>query len=129
MTAPVLNYTQFAGKHGFATDYDVQGHLHAGLRCAPQTKTYQSWYKKRLQELWESREQGLIAYWSAVGAGEISAPHALSRLERLQKSASGHQDLPSTQAAKRLLAEHYGLYLAEIGRPDCLSASATEGEE
>ena len=102
-----MTYTDFASKHGYATDYAVQGHIHAGLRSAPQTKTYQRWYSRTLSTLWESRERGLKAYWSAVEAGEIMPPPVLSRLERLQKGANGHPDLPSTQASRRLLTRYY----------------------
>lgn len=107
MEAPrQMTLNQFLGENGYATDYEVLGHIHAGLRSAPQTKTYKKWNERKLNELYKSREAGVAAYREAIAAGLIKDPQsAMSRLDRLRLSASGHEDLASTHAARRLLAK------------------------
>ena len=77
---------------------EVQGHIHAGLRSAPTTKSYRRWYDKRLRELQDARDEAKRD-WDAVKP-------VVSRKERLIASANGHPDLSSTKAAIRLCKKH-----------------------
>ena len=72
-------------------DAAVQGHIHAGLRSAPQTKPYRRWFARRLAELQAERDEALAAL--------VPEPRDL------EKAAAGHPDNESTQAAQRLLAK------------------------
>lgn len=99
-----LSYTQFAARHGLVTEYDVQGHIHGGLRAAHMPKSYHRAFQTRLSELQNQRAEGVRRYEAAIAAGEIAKPVELSLRERLEQAAEGHPDLPSTQAAKRTLA-------------------------
>lgn len=99
-----LSYTQFAARHGLVTDYDVQSHIHGGLRAAHMPRSYHRNFQKRLAELQGQRDEGIRKYEAAIAAGEIARPIELSSLERLEISASGDPDMPSTQAARRVLA-------------------------
>lgn len=101
---PVMTFAEFATSRGLTTDYDVQGHIHAGLRSAPQTKTYRRWNARKLEELQNARDEAKRLYQAAVDAHEITTP-VLSSTERLLMIANGHPDNESTQAARRLLAE------------------------
>lgn len=74
---------------------EVQGHIHAGLRSAPTSKSYHRWYWRRLGELQDNRDVAR-AEWEKV------KPPEPSRAERLISSANGHPDLASTHAARRL---------------------------
>lgn len=76
----------------------VDGHIHAGLRSVPQTKTYRRWNAKELARLQAERD--------AAKAEFVPVPE--SRMERLRAAAAGHPDNESTQAARRLLARHGG---------------------
>lgn len=78
-----------------ALDAEVQGHIHAGLRSAPQTKTYTKWWWARLSELQDKRDAARTA-WREVAPPE--APYT----QNLIAAANGHEDLESTQAARRL---------------------------
>jgi predicted transposase YdaD len=100
----VMTYNQFAAKHRLVTDYDVQGHIHAGLMAAHMPNSYHRRYKKRLLELQESRAEGQRLYQEAIERGEVSEPNEMSLRERLEARANGHPDLASTQAAIRTLA-------------------------
>lgn len=95
---------QFAHERGLITDADVQGHIHAGLRSMPTTKTYARWNKRRLGDLQAARDDTKAAYQAAIEAGEIVAPPKPT----LEERAKGHPDNPSTQAAIRLLAKRTG---------------------
>lgn len=103
--APVMTLEQFAKKHRMVTTADVDGHLHAGLRSKPQTKTYDRWFNAKLTELQAARDATMTAYQAAVQRGEIRTPESLSRREKLEISAAGHPDNEATQAARRLLAK------------------------
>ena len=78
-----------------ALDAEVQGHIHAGLRSAPTTKTYKRWYWKKLTDLQDARDAAREE-WRAVAAPEPSYR------DNLVRAANGHPDLDSTQAARRL---------------------------
>lgn len=102
MTPPVMSLEAFARLHGLTTTADVQGHIHAGLRSKPTTKTYQRWYDRRLAELSAARDATEAAYRAAVAAGAVREPTVL---ERLHATAAGHPDNPSVAAAQRVLAK------------------------
>lgn len=78
-----------------ALDAEVQGHIHAGLRSAPTSKTYKRWYQRRLVELQDARDAAREE-WRKV------APPEPTYKEKLVMAANGHPDLESTQAARRL---------------------------
>lgn len=98
-----LTYIQYAARHGLITDHDVQSHIHAGLMAAHMPNSYHRRYQKRLAELQDQRAAGLEQYRQAIERGEILPPATLTARERLELKAQGHPDLPSVQAAKRLL--------------------------
>ena len=70
----IVALSEFAAATGGKTDLDVQGHIHAGLRSAPTTKTYRRWFDKRLADLQEQRDATRAAYEKAIALGEIEAP-------------------------------------------------------
>ena len=94
------NLAQWVRDHGGTTDYEVQGHIHAGLRSAPTTKTYKRWYDRRLTEIQDARDATVARYREALARGEFREP---TRRERLERRARGHEDLPATHAARRVL--------------------------
>ena len=71
---PTMTFAAYAASVGGKTDLDVQGHIHAGLRSAPTTKTYRRWFDKRLANLQAQRDATRAAYEAAIVAGEIQAP-------------------------------------------------------
>jgi hypothetical protein len=81
----------------------VDAHIHAGLRSAPRTKTYRRWYFSELQRLQDLRDKTVALYREAVEKGEVIDPNS-SRIDRLRRTAKGHPDNPSVQAARRILA-------------------------
>ena len=106
MTAPVMTLAQFAHTHSLTTTADVQGHIHAGLRSMPVTKSYRRNYGRILTRLQDARDATTTAYRDAVDRGEIREP---SRLARLLGKARGHSDNRSVQAARRILMKRAGL--------------------
>lgn len=101
----VMSYVQFAAEHQLVTDYDVQGHIHAGLMAAHMPNSYHRWYRKKLLELQQLRIDGETQYQAAIRAGEVAAPRDLTYRERLEAGARGDPGLASTQASIRLLAK------------------------
>ena len=105
-----ITFEQFMSLHGLNGDYDVQGHIHAGLRSVPDSKTYKRWYMRRLQELQDRRDamrdQARHMYDEAIERGEIRKP---TRLESLKEKAQGHPDNTQVMAARRLLRKNYGI--------------------
>ena len=101
---PRMTYVQFAALHRLVTDYDVQAHIHAGLMAAHMPASYHRRYQRRLADLQEQRTAGMDRYRQAIEAGEILPPTPMTARERLELKAQGHDDLPSVQAARRLLA-------------------------
>ena len=95
----VQNYVQFAVAHGFPTDADVQGHIHANLRSMPTSKAHKRRWDAAMLDLQTRRDAGKAAYRVALNSGSVVAPPAPT----LEERASGHPDNPSTQAAQRLL--------------------------
>lgn len=98
-----VNLEQFAASRWLETRAHVQGHIHAGLRSAPTTKTYRRWYERELRRLIAASQETERAYAEAIASGEIVGPD-MSRVAQLERTAAGHPDNPSTQAARRLLA-------------------------
>lgn len=103
----IMNLQQFAASRGLVTDAEVQGHLHAGLRSAPQTKTFKRFFDRKLLELQQARDETRRLYEEAIALGEIQRPEPLSLAEKAQ----GHPDNPATQAALRVLAKRAGRVL------------------
>lgn len=99
-----LSYTQFAARHGLITEYEVQGHIHGGLRAAHMPNSYHRNFKKRLLELQNLRDEGRRKYEEAIERGEVARPVELTLRERLEITAAGDPDKESTQAAIRVLA-------------------------
>ncbi|MGL4230900.1 MAG: hypothetical protein ACRCWJ_05980 [Casimicrobium sp.] len=97
------NLIQWAVANKRTTTADVDGHIHAGLRSAPTTKTYKRWYQRTLARLQEERDATTRDYHAAVARGDVTPPPVLSRRERYEQLASGLPELPSVQAARRLL--------------------------
>lgn len=94
----VQNIVQFCKMHGFSTDYDVLGHIHAGLRSAPQTKTYQRWNEKTLAGLKASRDAGIKAYRLAVERGDVVPPP-----KQTWEELAAYPETERGQAAARLI--------------------------
>lgn len=101
-----LTFDEFMAREGLGLDTDVQMHIHAGMRSAPDTKTYKRWHAERLLELQAKRDSERMKAWAmysdGVAAGLYREP---TRIERLTRTAQGHDDNPSVQAARRLLAK------------------------
>ena len=97
--ARIQNIVQFCKMHGFSTDYDVLGHINAGLRSAPQTKTYQRWNEKTLAGLKASRDAGIKAYRLAVEHGEVIPPPKPTS----EEIAAAYPETERGQAAARLI--------------------------
>ena len=108
---PVMNLVQFAMATGGTTTADVDGHIHAGLRSAPQTKTHKRFHEGTLLELQEKRDATVEAYELAIAEGWIHRPEPTT----LQERAVGDPDMPSTQAAMRLLAKRKARVLSQAG--------------
>ena len=103
---PVISLEAWAARQGGRiTDSHVDGHIHAGLRSAPTTKTYRRWNELELRRLQTASDETKRLYEAAIARGEIRSPKSLSRRERLELTAAGHPDNPSVQAARRLLAQ------------------------
>jgi hypothetical protein len=94
-----LNLEQFSRLVGGTTSADVLGHIHAGLRSAPQTKTHKRFMERRYHELQEAVAATKEAYEQGIVEGRILRPRPLT----LEERASGHPDNPSVQAARRIL--------------------------
>lgn len=106
----VMTFEQFMARNGLDGTPEVDGHIHAGLRSAPDTKTYKRWYRAELERLQtrrdEMREEARHLYAKAIESGEVRPP---TRRERLSITASGNSDNPSVRAARNLLKKHYGV--------------------
>lgn len=70
-------------------------HILTSLRTKPQTKTFNRWFDNHYRELCEAREIARRE-WYAV------KPEPKDRRGRMIDSANGHDDLASTQAARRI---------------------------
>jgi len=112
---PILSLEAWAARQGRTTDAAVHGHIHAGLRSAPTTKTYKRWNERELSRLQNASDETKRLYAAAVARGEIRSPQSLSRRERLELTAAGHPDNPSVQAARRILAQMQGTSVQPTG--------------
>lgn len=93
----VMNLEQYAQMTNGKTRLDVQGHIHAGLRNAPNTKTYKRFFAKKLAELQDAADRTRADYYAAIERGEIVPPPKAS-LEEIAE-----QDDDAGEAAKRVL--------------------------
>lgn len=100
--APSLTLIQWAVRHGLPLTDAVDAHIHAGLRSARTTKSFRRWYLSELQRLQDLRDATVEGYRAAVARGEVIDP-ASNRVERLLRTARGHPDNPSVQAARRIV--------------------------
>lgn len=106
MTPPILVMTQeeyLASKgYGMASLGDLALHRLPGLH-PKNRKRYELLQRAALDEAeWSRRRQQLRKkYLAKAQAGEIRLP---TRVERLTQIASGHSDLESVQAARRILS-------------------------
>lgn len=110
-----LNLVQYAAETGGTTDADVLGHIHAGLRSVPPTKTYRKFFADKLAELQAKRHATLEAYEAAIDAGEIARPPTPT----LEERAKGEG--PAAEAAQRLIAKREARLAAK--------AAQSEGED
>lgn len=101
MTAPTMNFSQFCKLHGLTDDDAVQGHIHAGLRSKPTSKTFARFYERKLRELQDARDHARNLYRAAVERGEVIEPARRTT----EEIAAGLPELASTQAAIRILAK------------------------
>lgn len=99
---PSMTLTEWATRHGLPLSDAVDAHIHAGLRSARTTKSYRRWYLSELQRLQERRDATVERYRAAVARGEVTDPGS-NRIERLLRTARGHPDNPSVQAARRIV--------------------------
>ena len=99
----VASFVQWAARRGLTTTADVDSHIHAGLRSAKQTKTYKRWYEAETLRLSAARSAALDTYRAEVLAGRVVNPDD-DKQGRLERTAAGHPDNPSVQAARRILA-------------------------
>lgn len=100
-TGVVMNVTQFCKLHGLTDDDAVQGHIHAGLRSKPTSKTFARFYERKLRELQDARDHAHSLYRAAVERGEVIEPAR----KTTEEISAGLPELESTQAAIRLLAK------------------------
>lgn len=98
----VQSFEAWAQANGRVSTAEADAHIHAGLRCAPTTKTYARWNSRKLAELQGAREAAKADYLAAIARGEVREP---TNLERLQANAQGHPDNAATAAAQRVLAK------------------------
>jgi len=99
---PMMTFERFVFIHGLIGNCEVEMHIHAALRCRPQTKSFERRHTKELERLQAARDAARALYRAALQRGEIRAPTAR---ESILATAAGHPDNPSTQAAIRVLAK------------------------
>jgi hypothetical protein len=112
MSMPIQNLTQWSIANGYPTKYDILSHIHAGLRSAPQTKTYQRWWNNTIIELQAKVSLAESLYREAIENGSVIHPDSLlSRQEKLIQVAKGHPDNEAVQAARRLVYKKYNILI------------------
>lgn len=102
----ILNYEQFAKKYGYPTDIDLMSEaisMSSPGNSNRLPKNKQKKANKLLNILIEKIKKGKEAYQSYK---ETYLIESYDKLANLKLKASGHPDLPSTQAAKRLLDKY-----------------------
>lgn len=98
----ILTFNQWATENGKVTTADVDSHIHAGLRSAPQTKAFKKFYETKLKELMDARMHALVEYQELIKNGSIKE---LTKDEKLILTANGHEDNIATHAARRICAK------------------------
>lgn len=96
-----MNFAQFCKWHGLTHDADVEGHIHAGLRSKPTSKTFARFFSRKLRELQDARDEARSLYRQAIERGELVEPARRTT----EEIAGGLPELESTQAAIRILAK------------------------
>lgn len=104
-----LNLTQWSIINGYPTSYDVSSHVQAGLRSAPTSKTYHKWYYSEIERLNKLVILAKNKYTEEVEKGLVINPDNDSRIDKLMRTAQGHPDNESVQAAIRILKKRYGI--------------------
>ncbi|MES1933281.1 hypothetical protein T35B1_11757 [Salinisphaera shabanensis T35B1] len=107
LTAPaprVLDFEAFAIKrHAAMTDLgEAALHKAHSRQSRRQRQRQLDAQQQRDQEWAVRRSQARDDYAAMIASGEIRKP---TRRERLERTAQGHPDNPSVQAARRLLAQ------------------------
>src|SRR3546814_7432854 len=79
---PVQSLDAFACERGLVTMAEARGHIHAGLRSAPTTKTFRRWYESETRRLLIEAGRTSSLYQAAIDAGTIiETPRAPLRSE------------------------------------------------
>lgn len=114
---PVMSLAAFAARHRLVTTADVDSHIHANLRCKPETKTHDRRFARELERLQNARDETRNLYRAAIAAGEIREP---TSEENLRAAVNGHEDNASTHAARRVLERR------EVRRREAMSLPINE---
>jgi len=109
----VMTFAAWCAWTGTTGDADVDGHIHAGLRSAPDTKSYRRWHAWRLRTLQDERDASRSAWREAIERGLIREP---TSDERLRAIAGGHEDNAATHAARRVMDKRAARLAAQEGR-------------
>lgn len=117
-TGPVMqsedDYLGSLGLRAPMSDYlDDKWRVPHGM-TASQEKKYIQDAQKAAQEYQEKRQQAKQRYQELVSQGKIVPP---TRLHELVRTAAGHPDNASVQAARRSLLKRYGItYTAALAK-------------
>ena len=101
----VLSLEQYLGELGLSSpmsDYMIDKTRQPHLRTQSQKNKFEKDAKEAMLTYAQQREQAIVDYKKLVDEGRITPP---SNIDRLIASAHGHNDLESTQAARRQLAK------------------------
>lgn len=101
----VLSLEQYLGELGLSSpmsDYMIDKTRQPHLRTQSQKNKFEKDAKEAMLTYAQQREQAIVDYKKLVEEGRITPP---SNIDRLIASAHGHNDLESTQAARRQLAK------------------------
>lgn len=101
----VLSLEQYLGELGLSSpmsDYMIDKTRQPHLRTQSQKNKFEKEAKKAMLTYAQQREQAIVDYKKLVDEGRITPP---SNIDRLIASAHGHNDLESTQAARRQLTK------------------------
>lgn len=103
----VVTFDEFAAMRGLSMAQigEAGTHKRGRNQSDKQWKRLLRVVDHRSAEVVEKRSALRAEYNEAVARGDIRPP---TRLERLQRAASGHPDLASTQAALRILSRLTG---------------------
>jgi hypothetical protein len=102
----VLTFEEFAAQRGLQPDWGDAG-MHSGASHVSKTarKRHMKMVAKKDEALTVARERLREVYQTRVDMGLIRQP---SHYERIRKTAMGHPDNQSVQAARRILKSRYG---------------------